>query len=480
VKKSYKQDYYSPEEKKLYFMNLAIKESLKSLSHNPRDPKVGIVVVKNGMVIDKTHPSKTNRKKNYTFADESKKLTIDFRGAEIFTTLEPCVLQSNETLLSTEWILAHHISKVFIGMLHPNQNFCGKGYWSLLERQIPVEFFPPSLVETILKENEPFLHRFRGKLKFDSSFERFIKNHKASSIQSYMGLGWNHALSLQDCPNLQEGWPVTQVELHHDDSKTFSFPQKYRSAFQAYYKRYYNEKRLYDDGRKIMVTHNPIAFSDSPTLKLHTINTCYSENQFYHDAIATVPKIRDTLIKELLQGSLKVNFPHSLCMQMIVITNDNKILLTKRSPKVFYYPHTWSVSIEENLSREDLRNHPKRIITRWCKRLLSEELGMRETAYYKDRIRVISTFIEADTLNISLCSSVELTLDSQELDTLLSSGSRADYEFTEWFYLDYQQKVLLSELQHPTRNYQPTSGYRLLMALLKQFGIPTNVETSIK
>ena len=94
--------------------------------------------------------------------------------------------------------------------------------------------------------------------------------------------------------------------------------------------------------------------------------------------------------------------------------------------------------------------------------------------YNKDNLRVLTVFLESDILAVSLCAHVVVDLSSKELDRVLDSLPRTDYEFSEWDFLSHEE--LLDELIHPKRQYHPTSRYRMFMALIRRFGEPRLAE----
>jgi pyrimidine deaminase RibD-like protein/8-oxo-dGTP pyrophosphatase MutT (NUDIX family) len=461
------------DENDLKAIEKAIEEAAKSESEDEQDPRVGAVVFKEGKCVEVAHRGETGKGHHAEFVLLQKKVrTSDILdGATLYTTLEPCTMRRHDKLPCVEWILRKRIGRVVIGILDPNPNICGRGYWRLMDANIPVEFFPPSLVKKVIAINQPFIQLHRGSVEYDALFPWTMERNKSPTVAPYPGIGWGDTLSLQDCPSMREGWPVTQIELHHDDNRPFQLPDIYCESYKDYVERHWKTKRFYDDGEKFMVTHNPTAFSDAPTLKLQTIKCRYSQVRFYNDNVATIAAKRTPLIDELVKGSLEVRFAHSLCMHFVVVTSDDKVLVTKRSPKVEWDPNTWACSFEEQLARRDLVADPNSIIQEWAKRALKEELGLDAKAYELDNLRVLSVFLESDILGVSLCTYVELSVDSGTLNTVLRGLPRTDYEFTEWQFLEFKPIELLSELMRPTLSPHPSSGYRMLMALLKRFGV---------
>lgn len=456
------------------FMNMAFEEAKRSKSDNEWDPRVGVVIVKDGQVVEKAHRGETGKGHHAEFIALQKKARSEdiLNGATLYTTLEPCTTRNHEKLPCVGWILRKKLERVVIGILDPNPNICGRGYWKLIEGNVKVDFFDSGLVTKVTELNKPFIELFRGGKHFDNSFAELTERHKSAVITQFPGIGWGEDLCLQICPELREGWPLQQVELIHDDNKWFSIPDVYRDSYQIYFQEKYQDKRFFDNREKFMLIKNPIAFSDSPTLKLQTMLCRYSETLYYAENVATVGSRRNPLIQESVTGSLEIKFPHNLCMHMVVVTSDNQVLITKRSPKVeeAFHPNTWSCSIEEQLARKDLLQGSTLVLQQWAKRMLFEELGLDTDAYRFDNIRILSVFLESDVLGISVCVFAELSVDSNKLDSILRGLRRTDYEFTEWLFLEFSPTTLLKEMIRPNRVYHPSSGYRMLMALLKRFG----------
>lgn len=314
------------------------------------------------------------------------------------------------------------------------------------------------------------LSRLHKRRRYEIIFAELTQRYKAPSIAPFKAIGWNGNLTLQSCPILHRGWLITEVQIRHSTTR-YSIPQEYKQAYQEYLEKYFAEKRFFDDTVKIMLIRNPIAFSDSPTLILETQESLYSQIQFYRENVAVLTSKRDVYIRKAIE-ELCIDFPHSLCMHAIIVTQDDKVLLTKRAPKVAYFPGTWSCSVEEQLSLQDVQE--EKPVQKWLERLLKEELGLGTEMYNKDNLRVLSVFLESDILAVSLCAHVVLDLSSKELNVILESLPRTDYEFSEWDFLSYEE--LLNELFHPNRVYHPTSRYRMLLALIRRFGEPRLAE----
>ena len=306
------------------------------------------------------------------------------------------------------------------------------------------------------------------KKKYESKLANLVTSRADQGISPFRKgkITWGTSFSLADCPKLQDGWELAKVEVRYDGSY-FCVPQHLEARYKRYIVENYETKRFFDDADKFMLVKNPIAFSDSPTIVLHVMKTKYSLSHFYRDELTITQSERDKLLAELMQGS--VNFAHSLCMHSIVVTKDDRVLLTKRSPKVAYYPNTWSASVEEQLAAIDEPESAGAVL-RWAKRFLREELSLFGDGYSDKNLRMLSVFIEGRFLNCSLATQFRLELTSSEVSSILEAKPRTDYEFTDWAFLSFSE--LISELKYPKRVLHPTSGYRILLALVHKYGIP--------
>jgi pyrimidine deaminase RibD-like protein len=456
----------------------AVNQARKCSPENPSKPLVGAVLVEKdgtehsayrGQQAPGDHAEFTLLQKRL----RSKDLTKD---AVLFTTLEPCTTRSHDKKPCAQWIVDKGIKRVFIGILDPNPQICGRGYWHLVRNGVAVDFFPWSLASEIMALNSDFImHQRRG--PYSDALSALIEPRKAAIISRYNLLGWGHSLSVLDSPTLRDGgWPARRIRLEHDATHPFTMPDDYRERYKGYHATNYTAKRFFDDREKFILARNPTAFSDSETLILQTRSARFSELMFYRDWVAANEHERDRLIDDFLRGSLQCHFAHGFNLQLVVATSDRKILLTKRSPKVAFFPDSWSCSLEETLATVDIQADPEHVLEHWFARALDEELGVAKDAFHVDSLRVLSVFLESDYLNLNLCGYTTLNVTSTELERIMKGHPRADTEFVAWRYLPLDQAALLSELVRPSELQHPTTGYRLLMSLLLNFGAPSERE----
>ncbi|WP_164962234.1 hypothetical protein [Rubrivivax sp. JA1026] len=305
-------------------------------------------------------------------------------------------------------------------------------------------------------------------------FSKILKKYRSELVAPISGMAWGSSVTLQSAPNIYSGWRHDEVSFDHR-AQHFSFPQDVQEAYATFCGDNHDRHRLADDGVKVWLTRNPVSFVDSPRLVLETRLARYSQCKFKEERLVPDAEWREAMLREVVNGT--IGFPHALCLHAIVTTADDRVLLTKRSSKVAYYPGNWSCSLEEQLIPEDLVRNDS-VILYWSHRMLDEELGIGPSELNEEDVRVMSVFLEADTMNVSLCASIALAIDSSELDNRLKLLPRKDYEFVDWQFMTYDE--LAEELRSPSNHHHGSAGYRMLFALIRRLGNPGAIERILR
>lgn len=312
------------------------------------------------------------------------------------------------------------------------------------------------------------------KTRWESWFAKFLVGNVDPLASPFAKdvLAWDKIITISQCPDLNEGWRLSDVRIVREHHK-FEIPVQWEESYKHYFNENYHKKRFFNDGTKFMLTKNPRTFTDTPTLELDIKETRYSVVLFYREQIwYNHSDVQKRMIDDFVKS--EESYPQALGMQVVVITSDNMILATRRSPKVEHDPSTWSVSLEEQLSADkDFDGDARRIVLRWGKRLLEEELGIDEEQYDEDNLRILTVMLECYIVNCSLFGVFRLAITAKELDNRIKSMVRKDYEFQDWKFITFEQ--LITELRSPSHDsfpLHPSSGYRMLLVLAHKYGIP--------
>lgn len=158
------------------FALMAIEEAQKSVAEDERPhPKVGAVVVKNGVVLSKAHRGEILKSHaEYIALDD--KLSDDLvAGATVYTTLEPCTTRTHPKIPCAQRLIDRKVVRVVIGMLDPNPDIRGVGDQLLSDANIETQLFPRDLRAQVEDMNREFIReqKQRQKLaKVNESTER--------------------------------------------------------------------------------------------------------------------------------------------------------------------------------------------------------------------------------------------------------------------------------------------------------------------
>lgn len=151
-------------------MKIAIEVAKKSKpeSDNRLHPKVGVVVVKNGKVLNTGGRGElcAGEHAEYTVLERKLK-NRDLTDSILYTTLEPCTTRKHPKIPCARWIVNRRIHKVVIGILDPNPDIRGKGVLFLRENNVLVEHFPAKLQLEIEEMNKDFIEQIKKKLSSD-------------------------------------------------------------------------------------------------------------------------------------------------------------------------------------------------------------------------------------------------------------------------------------------------------------------------
>lgn len=125
-------------EQKEYFMKAALIEGKKALPDCRPNPPVGCVIVKNGQIISSGYTNEPGQHHAEAMALANLPDTMDFEGASIFVTLEPCSFYGR-TPSCAKSIIKKGIKEIYVGMIDPHPKNNGAGIRILEEAGAKVE-----------------------------------------------------------------------------------------------------------------------------------------------------------------------------------------------------------------------------------------------------------------------------------------------------------------------------------------------------
>lgn len=172
-------------EQDIEFMRLAISEARNSKSEDERvHPRVGAVVVKNGVKLATAHRGEILGNHAEFTALETKLGEELTSGATVYTTLEPCTTRNHPKVPCAHRLVERKVSRVVIGMVDPDQRISGKGILELRKANIEVDLFPKELMAEVEEINREFI---RSKTSSASKVidKEFIQRHRSRPLDDW-------------------------------------------------------------------------------------------------------------------------------------------------------------------------------------------------------------------------------------------------------------------------------------------------------
>lgn len=166
--------------------------------------------------------------------------------------------------------------------------------------------------------------------------------------------------------------------------------------------------------------------------------------------------------------------PAPISIQCIVVTQDQQILLMRRSSSVAFYPNHWSASFEETMNAPgtDRKGKPSRSddadFFAGAIRGLDEEFAI--PADKVEDIKVLSLSIEYLTLSVDAITVIKLGLTAEEIrqSWLLKAWDRD--EASKLGLLPADLTTVVNKLFNRTL-WHPTSRMRLIQFLFHTYGV---------
>lgn len=224
-------------------------------------------------------------------------------------------------------------------------------------------------------------------------------------------------------PNIREGIKKENLHLIYDGLE-FCFPPN--SQESAAYVKY-----VHSVSNKIIVkhqrNHSRLMLSSlqgfdeiDDGIRLTLQKTDYSHTCFVWDYYKR-KRIDLTLSYRLIKTQNQL-LPNSLCMHLLIETNDGKIVSTLSSPnKMADYPNTIAFTVGEQLELSDITESKTLQCCSadiWLKRTFSEEFGLTEDHYKMmintDSFRILGLYFEGNIHNFALFCIVRLNISYEE------------------------------------------------------------------
>lgn len=316
--------------------------------------------------------------------------------------------------------------------------------------------------------------RLRNRFGVDADLAEFFAARTDPILDevAHMGISWGSCQTVTACPDLSAGWTSSDVRFSLDTSPyrwstlgrgvdTFS-TRDLSNEYETFRQGTFSE-RYSTDARRLTLTRRPTAFSDQQSIRLDLRPTRWSQLQFFWSVLLT-PELRKTCADRSLTEE-QIAQPNSLCLHLIVQTDEGQILLTRApATKRDDHPSSWAASLGEQIDERDIAHLDSGCLTRWVARALHEELFVADSEFDDDDVRALALIYEGEIANFALVTIVRIALTSTELERRIKTATRPDNEFSDTRYVEIDE--IPGIVGGDMTAYHPTSGIRLLYAYI--------------
>lgn len=310
-------------------------------------------------------------------------------------------------------------------------------------------------------------------------------------VREYRGYSWGKDKTIICCDNIIKGWDPKQIVIDrvivHDKGN------EYWNAFEGIDKEYSDfmksdiAKDIINHGnnnKRWMIEDIYQNYSkDNKKIYISLRETDYCTASFVWNMYKKDTKLAERLVKQMFRIKKSNYMPHSLCLHLVIVTSDEKVVTTTISNnKSNDYSESIAVTLGEQIEDTDFLKTTgfyEDFIERWVKRALKEEFGIDGSQYIyitgKDSINVLSFNYEGDIYNISLMVVLNVTVSYKQFVTEANINPERDKEYDEIGFVNLRDipKILKKYKCDNGEKciYHPSSYLRLYLTYIHYYGI---------
>lgn len=143
------------------WMRTAVDLGKRSVAEDDLKPHVGAVVVKDGQAVGAGYRGQAGAGNHAEYGVLAVLSQTELRGAQLFTTLEPCSKRGHPKIPCAQRLVDAGVSDVWIGIYDPNPVIYRQGWRMLRDAAIRLHDFPPDLRDEIAVDNIDFISQYK-------------------------------------------------------------------------------------------------------------------------------------------------------------------------------------------------------------------------------------------------------------------------------------------------------------------------------
>lgn len=307
-----------------------------------------------------------------------------------------------------------------------------------------------------------------------------------NEITDASGYAWGTNRTILCCDNIIQGWKPEQFVVEKLEVAHMLLEPKLQDVYQEFMEEQGKNIERHGNSNNRWMLQNiiPNYNKNEKKIYLQLQETDYCTTSCIWDAWRKdSPAIeKRQRIKDAFLSQSREYLPHSLCLHLVIVTADERVVVTTISRfKKNDYAHTKAVTLGEQIEVTDFQNatgYYNDFIERWVKRALSEEFGIDEEQYKaitgKEAIRVLALDFEGDIYNYSLMVVLNLRIKYDRFKDEVCRNPARDKEY------DWMEAMLLKDIPkelkrwreaEKDKEYHPSSYLRMYLTYIHFYGI---------
>jgi hypothetical protein len=215
---------------------------------------------------------------------------------------------------------------------------------------------------------------------------------------------------------------------------------------------------------KYQVSHVADVF-EAPTIDLTLFETNYFTDRVLTKFWMSLPPVERHLKSEQSSVSSICYMSCSLGINIVAITSDERLVLTRRSPRVGLNTNRFHISMNEGLSLTDLISGHQVSLKDCAKRGLLEELGVKENEI--EHVALADFFLERNHFQFGFTGIARLSVSEAELKHTIAVDKQLEIE--KFIFLDWNsRKNVLGFIKRERTHFVPHGYYTLLKIMQRE------------
>lgn len=249
-----------------------------------------------------------------------------------------------------------------------------------------------------------------------------------------------------------KGLEFSQILYKLDKNHDYLFPEKIKNDLELVNKKWNQKERtdFFKNQDNLCISH--IKVKDKK-IYINFSEEKYIQRQAFSECLGMLPDLeKDLVIGDIFEKKIKVPLAYKLFIT--IVTQDNKIILAKRSNKVLSNKNKIDLTLSKTVKIEDIENkgfQPYNTLIRACKEELNLELSYNQLLK-NELVKINEIYLNKENFSVTIDVTLDLTKDKTPQTTSEEiikkyKDAKNSWEISEIFFINNEEKFILKEFK---------------------------------